>query len=194
MQMPRHSLCYYLIAGVLGLAAGASNVDAASWKIIPATSFIHFSATQMGHPFQGEFGRFDGRIDFDAGSMPKGDVKIEVDLASIKTGVADRDSQALGDDWFAIGKHPKAVFSAQQFKRVDANSYKADGELTIRGKSVPLTLPFTLQIDSDGLAEMHGKLSLGRLGFGLGASQLSDKAIVGHDIAVEITVHARRAD
>jgi cytochrome b561 len=148
----------------------------------------------MGEPLKGEFQRFDGKIEFDPGSSPQGNVQIEIDIASIKTGAADRDTQALGSDWFAARRRPTAVFSAQQFRRTGADSYEAMGVLEIKDTSIPVTLPFTLRIDGSGLAEMQAKLSLNRLAFGLGVGSLSDPSVVAHDVAVDITLRAQRAD
>jgi polyisoprenoid-binding protein YceI len=195
--MRRLHLMTIFVFAVFGLAAGASSAGAATWRIVPSSSSIRFSSTQMGEPLKGEFQRFDGKIEFDSGSPPQGKVRIEVDIASIKTGAADRDKQALGSDWFAARKRPTAVFSAQQFRRTGADSsdsYEAIGVLEIKDTSIPVTLPFTLRIDGSGLAEMHAQLSLNRLAFGLGAGSLSDPSVVAHDVAVDITLRAQRAD
>lgn len=192
--MRRNNLMAIFTVAVFGLAAGVSSAGAATWRIVPSSSSIRFSSTQMGEPLEGEFQRFDGEIEFDPGASPQGKVRIEIDIASIKTGAADRDMQALGNDWFAARKSPTAMFSAQQFRRTGTDSYEAMGVLEIKDTSIPVTLPFTLRIDSSGLAEMHGQLSLNRLAFGLGAGALSDPNVAAHDVAVDIILHAQSAD
>lgn len=181
------------VLALLSLVTGVSAADVTEWTIIPQTSSIRFSGRQMGQLLMGRFERFSGRIDFEPGAMPRGDVHIDVDIASIKTGADDRDSMALGDDWFIAKRMPKAIFAAQAFKQIGPDNYEANGHLTIKGVTMPVALPFTLRVDSNGQAEMKGNVSLDRLKFGLGTGQFIDAAIVSHNIEVEVLVHAKRA-
>ena len=185
----------FVLAAALALhplLTSASLANAAQWKVIPQTSVIRFSGTQMGQSMTGQFERFSGRIDFEPGAMPKGDVYIDVDITSIKTGAGDRDATALGDDWFLAKRMPKAIFAAQVFKQISPDDYEAAGQLTIKGVTTPVILPFTLHVDSVGQAEMKGQLLLDRLKFGLGIGQFIDPAVVGQNIEVEVLVHATR--
>ncbi len=173
-----------------GFAATAASVHAADWRIDPQASAIQFRSTQFGQPFTGEFKRFSGRIVFTPGPSPTGDVKIDVDVASLKTGAADRDAQAQGPAWFATAKAPQAVFTATRFRRIDAQHYAAFGTLAIKGIQVQVTLPFTLHVGVDGVAEMQGAASVNRLAFGLGTGPLADPATVGRQVAVEVRLRA----
>lgn len=164
--------------GLLSVVSCVSAADATQWTIIPQASSVRFSETQMGQPLMGRFERFSGRIDFEPGAMPKGDVHIDVDITSIKTGADDRDAMALGDDWFIAKRMPRAIFAAQAFKQIGPDNYEANGQITIKGVTIPVALPFNLRVGSNGQAEMNGQVSLDRLKLGLGTGQFNDAAVV----------------
>ncbi len=182
-----------VIAGICAMNGAPPPARAAEWHILPGTSAIRIQATEFGQPFKGDFERFGGHIDFEPGELPTGNVRIEVDIASLKTGAADRDAQAQNNDWFDSARFPKAIFVAQHFRRVEAEHYEADGTLSIKDVTTPVVLPFVLTTTDDG-ADMHGTLFLKRLAFGLGNGQLADFGMVGPDVTVEITLHAAKAN
>lgn len=171
---------------------GTSDVRAAEWTIIPASSSISIASDQMGQPFAGRFARFGGRISFEPGSEPSGAVHVEIDVTSLTTGKADRDAMAQGADWFAAARNPKAVFEAHQFRRTEERNYLAMGSLTIKGVTLPLSLPFTLEVDQTGRAEMRAQVALDRTTFGIGSGQFADAAIAGHSVVVRMTIQAHR--
>lgn len=182
-----------LLAAFLTVAASTTPAGAAHWIIMPQTSSIRFSGTQMGQPLIGRFERFGGQIEFEPGAAPKGAVRIEIEIASIRTGAEDRDTMAMGEDWFLVKRMPKAVFTAQTFKSTGVDTYEADGQLTIKGTTKRQVLPFSLFVDASGRAEITGKITLDRRTFDLGAGQFADAAMVGHSVDVDIRVHAQRA-
>lgn len=178
------------LAVVVGLTLARGSASAADWRIDPQASVIQVRSSQFGQPFWGEFKRFSGRIAFNPGPAPTGDVKIEIEVASLKTGAADRDAQAQGTAWFATAKTPLATFTAARFQRIDDERYEAFGNLVIKDAKVQIVLPFTLRIEADGVADMHGTVTLDRLAFGLGAGSLADPAMVGRQVAVDVHLRA----
>ena len=166
--------------------------DIPEWTVNTDKSTLNFQATQYGQTFEGSFD-FDGKIFFDQKQLEKSAVRIEIDIASIKTGSMDRDSQAKSKDWFDVETYPIAVFEADQFEQGDEdNSYNAKGFLTLRDVRLPITLPFDLNIDKDeqGLsqAQMKATIDLNRLDFGVGQGQwqktdaISDKVTINIDL------------
>jgi len=185
----------FIISVMSGICAmnGTPTAHAAEWQILPGASAIRIQATQFGQPFKGGFERFGGHVDFEPGELPTGNVRIEVDITSLKTGAADRDALVQNKDWFDSGRFPKAVFVAQHFRRLDAERYEADGTLSIKGVTTPVVLPFALATRDNG-TDMRGTVVLKRLVFGLGNGQLADFGMVGPDVTVEISLHVTRVN
>ncbi|GJL85550.1 MAG: cytochrome b561 [Micavibrio sp.] len=167
------------------------------WTIVPEHSHIKFEATQYGDAFQGEFEEFSGDIYFDPDNLGASRADITIDIASIKTGSNDRDSQAKGSEWFDTKRFTSAFFQVRSFKREEANRFIAKGYLTIRGKTIPVSLPFTLDFEDseDGLktAKMEGTLSLNRLDFGIGQGEWKSTDTIGNAVNIMIFVRASKA-
>ncbi len=171
------------------------------WVIDHDQSAIKFQATQYGQSFEGQFGRFDGTIIFDPENLDGARADIEIDIASIKTGSEDRDIQAKGSDWFNVAEFPKAHFKAGRFEakgqdESGANRYTAYGDLTIRGATIQVELPFTLSISQNeegkSRARMEGQMTLQRLDFGIGQGQWESTEAIGNNVVLSVEIKVQR--
>lgn len=161
------------------------------WNIDHENSHIKFSATQYGQSFEGAFEKFDGEINFDPEDLQNSSVKIIIDIASIKTGSYDRDGQAISSDWFNVNEFPRAEFTANNFDDVSDGNYIAYGDILLRGVSMPVELPFSLNIN-EGEADMAAEIVLDRLDFGVGQGQWQSTDAIGNRVEVMIQVKANR--
>lgn len=179
----RH-LCF---AAALSLAA--LPVSAAEWAVDPAKSAIAFSGVQVGVPFAGRFERFEAGIDFDPAKPEAGHALVRIDLASARTGDAQRDAALPQKEWFDVGSASQARFEASRFVDKGGGDYEAVGTLTLRGASRPLTLPFHLTLDG-GRARAAGRITLVRTAFGVGQGPWASGQWVGLDVGVDIDLVA----
>ena len=118
-------------------------------------------------------------------------MKIIIDIASIKTGSYDRDGQAISSDWFNVNEFPRAEFTANNFDDVSDGNYIAYGDILLRGVSMPVELPFSLNIN-EGEADMAAEIVLDRLDFGVGQGQWQSTDAIGNRVEVMIQVKANR--
>ncbi len=108
------------------------------WAIDAAHSQIQFAVKHMAiSTVRGTFGTFEGTIDEENGSV-KG-VSVEIDMNSLTTGNEQRDGHLRSADFFDVANFPKATFSLTKFTR-DGDDISAEGDLTIRGITKPVTL------------------------------------------------------
>jgi polyisoprenoid-binding protein YceI len=173
------------------LLAGAP-ATAADWKLDPARSTIAFASEWNGQKVEGRFQRFSGTIRFTPEKLADTDVAIAVDLASATTGDRTVNSSLPGDDWFAVKANPTARFITRSVTATSPGRYLAKGTLTLRGKSVPVDLPFTLSI-AGNTATMAGTTRLDRRAFGIGMQSDAEGAWVVFPVPVTIRVVATRA-
>ena len=164
----------------------------------PRAAFIEFArggdelgahveqALRLDH-FDEDTGRLDVGLFEAAGLKPR----FLVCGQRAATGDADRDQALPTDDWFAAGKHPRATFVTRAFKDLGGGRYQAMGDLTIRGVSRPVVLPFTLVIAGD-TARMNGQLALNRAAFGVGQGKWATGDMVDTQVAVTIALTAHR--
>lgn len=183
--MIRRALMGLLVALLPVVAA------AADWQMIPEDSRIGFRGTQAGATFDGRFPAFDAAISFDPEQLETARVLVTIALAKAESGSVERDSALRQPDWFHVAKYPTARFVAAKFRQTGADRYEAEGELTLKGITRKLVLPFTLRI-SGGLARMDGKLVLNRHDYNIGVGQWVSDQWVGKDVTVTVTVAARR--
>lgn len=175
---------------VLVPALLAAPAGAATWTVDSAKSHIDFVGTQTGEPFHGRFEKFTASIDFDPAKPQAGHAKVEIDVASAHTGEAARDESMPQGDWFDAAEFPAAVFVAKSFSAKGGETYEAAGTLTIRDKTLPVTLPFTLTV-VDGIAHATGHVDLMRNAFGIGQGQYVSDEYVAFKVTVEIDLTAR---
>lgn len=184
-----------LSAGPAAQAFTPAPAPLPSWEIDEAESSIAFEATQTGAPFTGRFEKFGGTILFDPQRPGESTADITIDLSSVHTGSADHDSNLTGAGWFDTAAFPQAHFRADVFAKTDTG-YEARGTLTIHGVSLPVVLPFTLDIketaDGGAIAAAKGGLSLNRLDYNIGTGEWADTAAVGNGVTVSIDLKAVR--
>lgn len=183
-MMPRALALSAAFAVVLcpSALAGPRQADATSGT-------LGFSAIQADAKFSGAFKQFRVVLDFDPGQPAAGRLDVTVDTASIDTQDGERDEILRGPDFFSAAKHPQAVYHAERFERA-GDGWRADGELTIRGKTRAVPVTFTLAPEGDA-AIMKGTASLKRLDFGLGQGEWASTEWVGD--AVDIRFELRLA-
>ncbi len=180
-----------------GLGGVASDTDAApattlqavasGWQVQDGT--LNLSVVQFGSAVDGQFTNWTAAITFDetVTSDKHGNVDVSIAIDSLTLGsVTD---QALGPDFFDVTVHPVATFKADILKSV-TGAFVAEGVLTLKGASLPVTLPFDLTINGD-TATMQGQTTLNRLDFGIGAN-MPDESSLGFAVTVDISLVAER--
>ncbi|WP_458790272.1 cytochrome b/b6 domain-containing protein [Yoonia sp. MH D7] len=177
-----------ILSGKAEVAGGvALEVQASEWVVQDGT--IGISVTQLGNPVAGQFDDWVSVISYDeAASGPGivGHVETTINIGSLTLGsVSD---QAMGADFFNQATYPTALFVADIVK--DGSDLRADGTLTIKDFSLPVTMPFELAV-LDDLATMSGMLQLDRRDFAMGSS-MSDESNLGFAVDVQIDLTASR--
>jgi len=180
--------CFLLFATPVIAAASA-------WTIDKTQSSINFSSTAMSHPFTGHFKTFDGEVVFDPAHLDQSHVAITIDTKSVTTDNDDANQNIAAPEWLNSDAIHNAVFKADKFEVRGAEQYIAHGTLTLRGVSMPVDLPFTLNIQKTTggqTAKMTGEATLHRLDFGLGSGTYSDAKTVGLDVKVQVALTAKQ--
>jgi polyisoprenoid-binding protein YceI len=148
---------------------------------VDAKSTLGFKGSYQGEAFSGTFKKFDATIAYDGADLTKSKFDVSVDLASADTGSAERDDSLKGSDFFATSKFPKAHFVTESFAKGADGSVTAQGKLTIRDQTKPVTLKVTFTESGNG-ATLDVDTTLKRADFALGNG--SDWTDVGADVPV----------
>jgi len=170
--------------GVDAAPAPVANAPASGWVVQEGS--LGIALAQMGAEVRGSFTGWTAAIDYDAASR-SGEVTVTIPVGGLVLGSVTE--QALGPEFFDAAAHPAAVFTGQI---ADAGGgLVATGTLDLRGVTVPVALPFTLEINGD-IATMAGSTTLDRRDFGMGESY-PNEATVGFAVRVDVALTAQRA-
>jgi polyisoprenoid-binding protein YceI len=175
------------------ITASAAPGDAAGWKVDPAKSRFGFSGTQTGAKFEGRFTKYNAAITFDPDHPETSRISVTVDLASAATGDIQRDSALPGKDWFDTPAFPQAKFETTVVHKKGANTYEATGNLTLRGVTRPVVLPFTLDING-ATAHAKGHADLVRSAFGVGQGPWATGQWVALEVGIDVDLVATRSN
>jgi polyisoprenoid-binding protein YceI len=125
-------------------SSGVQIPPKGTWKLDPNHTVIgavarHLMVTKV----RGRFTSFRGAVHI--GDMV-GDswAELDVDAASIDTGVHERDDHLRSADFLDVEHHPTITFRSTKVEQVGDDRLRVTGDLTIRGvtRSVPLDVEF----------------------------------------------------
>jgi len=174
-----------LVAAVLATAGMAANL---AWaQIDAAKSSVTAVAKQIGVPMEGKFKKFDATLDFDPAKLATSSAKVEIDVSSFEIGDAETTKEVKGKDWFDAGKFPKAVFQSTSIKAGAAGKYDVVGKLTIKGKTIDVTVPATYKQDG-GAQVFDGVLPIKRTVFNIGDGEWKDTSVVADDVQIKFHI------
>jgi polyisoprenoid-binding protein YceI len=101
------------------------------------------AAHRVGNKVHGRFTAFEGAVHLDESEPSASDAWITVQLDSVETGNPQRDAQ-LRKNFFDTTSHPTMTFVTTRIVPVSDDHYDVTGDLTIRGKTHPLTTRLAL--------------------------------------------------
>jgi len=141
----------------------------------------------------------DGTIRFDKANPANSNVVFRLKVASIDTGVDQRDNHLRGQDFFWAEKYPEISFTSSRVVAKGENAFDVTGDLTIRGVTRQVTLPVTFlgeQKDPWGnvKAGFETAISLNRTDYGLTWNQALEAGgvLVGDQVSITIDVEAKK--
>ncbi|MFJ3590245.1 MULTISPECIES: YceI family protein [unclassified Streptomyces] len=129
------------------------------YTIDPSHSSIGFTVRHaMVTNVRGSFGEHEGSLKLD-GSNPAGSaVSIDVKIASVDTGIADRDGHLVSGDFFDAEKFPLMTFRSTSTDQLGGDKYRVTGDLTIKD----VTRPLAIDLEFNGSAtDVYGNERVG---------------------------------
>lgn len=170
------------------------SVQAAApvWQILLNDSKLTFTATQNGAPVSGEFKKFTADIHFDPNNLNTNNVKVTVDTNSIYDPYAELADTLKSAEWFNVKAFPQAIFTSSEFVKTGDKTYQSKGKLTIRDKTLPVTLDFTQETYTKNKARIKGSTTIKRTAFGVGQGEWASTNEVKDEVKIEFTVTAEK--
>ncbi len=139
MRKPLFSLL--AVAAATALTAGAAQ--AANYAIDPTHTFVTFEISHFGATTnRARFDKKQGTVEFDRAAKT-GKVDISIDVTSVNSGTPQFDKHLQSADLFDAAKHPTIKFVSDKFSFNGDKVSEVSGQLTLLGKTAPVTLKAT---------------------------------------------------
>jgi polyisoprenoid-binding protein YceI len=167
------------------------------YTIDPTHSRLGFAAKHaMVATVRGQFTRYTGEVHLDEEHPEQSWARVEIEAASVDTGNADRDAHVRTADFFNVEANPTITFVSTAARKVSDDVYALTGDLTVNGRSNPVTVEFELtgtSVDPWGghRVGFEGRATVNRRDWGLewnvpldrGGVLVSEKVKLEFDIA-----------
>lgn len=179
-----------------GMETGTST-----WKLDPAHTLVGFSAKHMMFTtVRGRFKDVNGTVFVNADNPDASSVVVDIVVASIDTGVQQRDDHLRSADFLDVEHQPTMTFRSTRVEgaaQTEGDRFKVIGDLTIRGT--------TREVVLDAIYGGEGKDPWGGTRAGFTASTRIDRRdfnltwnvaletggiLVGNEIRIEIEAQA----
>jgi len=129
------------VAAATALTAGAAQ--AANYAIDPTHTFVTFEIGHFGTTTnRARFDKKQGTVEFDRAAKT-GKVDISIDASSVNSGTPPFDKHLQSADLFDAAKHPTIKFVSDKFTFNGDKVSEVSGQLTLLGKTAPVTLKAT---------------------------------------------------
>jgi len=112
-----------------------------SWQIDQEHSNVGFKVRHMMvSNVKGDFAKFNGVVDIDNNDLANSKVAVNIDTASVNTGVPKRDQHLKSADFFDVAKFPAMTFVSKKVTVVGKDRLKVAGYLTLHGVTKEVVL------------------------------------------------------
>jgi polyisoprenoid-binding protein YceI len=168
------------------------------YTLDPAHTRLGFVARHaMITKVRGQFDEFESRAHIDFTDPAQCSAEITIEAASIDTRNEQRDGHLRTNDFFDIPNHPKITYRSTGVEKVDDETYRVTGDLTIRG----VTNPVTIDLEFTGAAKdpfgnqrvgFEGSTVVNRKDWGIewNAPLETGGVLVSEKITIEVEVSA----
>ncbi len=173
---------------VLALPASAAN-----WILDPGMSQVIFQYSYGTDPYEGRFSNVEATFDIDPMRPGACNFDVTIHIDGIDVDSPEVQDYLLDYELFDVDTWPTATFKAENCRLTGVTSFEADGTLTIRDQTNPITFPFDLSIETcDGQVCFHltSEVEILRLEYGVGQGYWANTAEVPNEVKVTVDVYA----
>ncbi|MFG2946029.1 YceI family protein [Streptomyces adustus] len=149
-------------------------VETGLWQLDPSASAVELRHRTMWGlvTVKGVFGAVAGQGEVAADGTATG--TLTLDVASLDTKNAKRDTHLRSADLFDADNHPEITFVARHVERGGDGdgAVEVSGQLTVRGISRPLSFPARVTAADAEALTLAAEFTVDRAEFGMGWNQL----------------------
>jgi polyisoprenoid-binding protein YceI len=168
------------------------------WQVDGAHSAVNLTVRHMViSKVRGRFTKWNAKLALDTADLTRSSVDVDIEAASIDTGVADRDNHLRSPDFLDAQKHPLLSYKSRRVEALSPERLRVIGDLTIRN----VTREIALDVEYGGQGKdpwgnqrvgFTATASLNRKEFGLTWNQALETGgvLVADRVDIEIELQA----
>jgi polyisoprenoid-binding protein YceI len=169
-----------------------------NWQVDGAHSAVNLAVRHMViSKVRGHFTKWSAKLQLDTAELTRSTVEVDIQAASIETGVADRDTHLRSPDFLDAAKYPTLRYRSRRVEAVSKDRLRVVGDLTIRD----VTREVVLDVEYGGQGKdpwgntrvgFTATTSLNRKDFGLTWNQALETGgvLVADRVDIEIELQA----
>jgi polyisoprenoid-binding protein YceI len=171
-----------LWAGTLFMAVLLSD---GNWNIDTEAAKINFSVKGPFGTVHGSFSGLKATIQFNEKDLAASSVSASVSAKTVSTGIGMRNHDLRSEEkWLNTDKYAEISFRSKKIEKTD-KGYKANGELTLKGVTKAIEIPFTFAANgSSGV--FKGTFTINREDFNVGKKGGSVGSIITINLEVPV--------
>lgn len=158
-----------------------------------ATSKIEFTGSKVTGKHDGGFKTFKGVIDLVGDKAEDSAVVFEIEMASVFTDADGLTDHLKNQDFFEVGKFPKASFVSTKIvadAAKGAGNYTVTGDMEIRGVKKSITFPAKITVAADSVT-VASEFAINRKDFGIAYAGKADD-LIRDDVVLRLDLKAPR--
>ncbi|QFT80443.1 hypothetical protein FIU89_07460 [Roseovarius sp. THAF27] len=189
-----------MLAAALAALPAAAQAEMARYELDPSHTSVYFTIDHVGYAKTlGIFPGIEGSFQYDSETQELGEVTVAIDATSVDTFHDARNEHVRKADFLDVSNHPEITFTANGGAPTSDTEGTVEGELTILGRTQPVTLNVTLN-KAEAYPFGHERFVLGlsmdasiqRSDFGM--TYGVENGLVGDTVDINIETEAMRMD
>ena len=170
-----------LLAALIGVPVLAAETK---YALTGDNTKVEFTGTKKEGKHDGGFKKLTGTATTDGGALKA--IEVEIDTDSLYSDADGLTKHLKAPDFFNVKENPKATFKTTKIETT-AKGVTVTGDLTLLGKTKPVTFPATVA-EKDGTLTLKGEFKIDRTNWGMntGAGKIDN------DVALRVNVTAKK--
>lgn len=172
-----------LFLSLVMIACAAPIASAKDHVLKGENTTLKFVGSKKDGKHSGQFPKLEGKIEMPGDDATKAKITLTIDMTALTSDNPMLTAHLKNADFFEVKKYPEAKFVSTKIEVTGDHEYKITGDLTLRGKTAPITFPLKfVEKDGEHLLKGEWKLERSKWGITYGKGMINDEV----DMSVEI--------
>jgi len=186
-----------LAASLLALVPALSLAAPTTFNVDPSHSQVGFAVKHLViSTVRGQFTKYEGKVAVDDADVTRSTVEATIDVASLDTRVADRDTHLKSPDFFDVAKYPTMTFRSTKVAKAGKDKLAVTGDFTLHGVTKPVLFEVTTSPEVKGMfgetrRAFAASTKINRKDFGLAWNKAVEAGpAVGDEVVITLDLEA----